>query len=308
MPRSRLIYRRFDLSGVPAAHRARALQIKLEAWQPLASVRFWTGWQQGTAQVWAWAAGESGLQPAAGERPLPEPLAYAPMQKGTRLVRCVEGFEGQFWLDGVLRQSRWWAVEPAAKAWQTFLRSAGLPPADVPHPEQPPASAQPWARAAGSQAAWWVEREMRWVASAAAMLALLIGWQAGGWWNAQRALQHHERQLEQLQQSAATPLAARERALTALTRIEQLHQRFTRRTPLELLDEVTAGLPEGITLHRWQQQQESLVFEIEGQPPPDPETTVRALQHVAGLEQIIVERGRQPNLLELSAVLVPRSP
>lgn len=303
VPRARLLYRAFDLSAVPAAQRARALQIKLDAWRPLDAVRYWSGWQGGMAQVWAWSADDPELQPAAGERVLPEPLTQAPMTEGMRLVHCLEGFEGQHWHDGVLRLARWWPAPPRLVAWHAFLRAAGCMPQPVSEPVRPPETPRPWARRVGAQSAWWAEQETRWVTATAALLALLIGWQLGGWWNAQRVLQQHADQLAALQSSAAAPLADRERALSAVARFETLRKHMDRRSPLELLDEVTAALPQQLALRRWQQQPQSLVFEIEGESAPDPETVVRALQPIAGLEQIIAERGREPNRLELSAVL-----
>jgi len=59
-------------------------------------------------------------------RYLPETLAREPFDHGARLVRGLEGFEGQFWLEGELISSRWWSDLPIQAQWNEFLYSIDI--------------------------------------------------------------------------------------------------------------------------------------------------------------------------------------
>lgn len=54
---------------------------------------------------------------------IPESLVYSPIKDGLRLVKCLEGVEGQCWHRGDLIASRWWGQEPTQSQWQSFVRS-----------------------------------------------------------------------------------------------------------------------------------------------------------------------------------------
>ncbi len=84
------------------------------------------------AGLWTWAALESDAGPASGPAPvsspraIPETLARQPMAHGQRLVQCLEGVEGQVWMDNALMASRWWPAAPQQRQWVAFLRAARL--------------------------------------------------------------------------------------------------------------------------------------------------------------------------------------
>ena len=71
----------------------------------------------------------------------PETLARVGLKDGVRLVRCLEGFEGEAWRDGDLVASRWWPATPSAQEWNFFLRGAKNAPvgpaAAAPAAEEP---------------------------------------------------------------------------------------------------------------------------------------------------------------------------
>ena len=81
------------------------------------------------AGVWSWDGAfefEDGVI-AAGVRVLPETLAREGGDNEARLVRCIDGFEGQVWRNRALFASRWWPRNPTAREWQHFIRAAQAP-------------------------------------------------------------------------------------------------------------------------------------------------------------------------------------
>ncbi len=80
------------------------------------------------AGVWTWDADADGVDDNALLKPsvIPEPLAYEPMEDGARVIRCVEGYEGQIWRARALIASRWWPEAPTEQDWVLFLRHARL--------------------------------------------------------------------------------------------------------------------------------------------------------------------------------------
>ena len=81
------------------------------------------------AGVWSWdGAFELDRGAVANTvRVIPESLARKPFDEGARLVRCIDGFEGQVWREGALTSSRWWPEQPTARDWQNFMRAAQAP-------------------------------------------------------------------------------------------------------------------------------------------------------------------------------------
>jgi len=78
-----------------------------------------------SAGVWSWDSAKtvSDGTDLTKVRVLPETLARKPLDKGARLVRCIDGVEGEIWQDATLLASRWWPKVPALREWQLFLRA-----------------------------------------------------------------------------------------------------------------------------------------------------------------------------------------
>ncbi len=78
------------------------------------------------AGIWSWDGEfeiKSGTK-ASTVRVIPETLAREGYDNGARLVRCIDGYEGQVWRDSALIASRWWPNTPTGRDWQQFLRAA----------------------------------------------------------------------------------------------------------------------------------------------------------------------------------------
>jgi hypothetical protein len=82
------------------------------------------------AGVWTWDTAIGDARSASERRrrggigAMPESIARTGAQHGRRLVRCLEGVEGEVWSNGVLVASRWWPEPPSPQDWALFVRSA----------------------------------------------------------------------------------------------------------------------------------------------------------------------------------------
>ncbi len=126
------VFRRVPLSGrTSAARKAAALKVQQEL-QFSAPRTFVSPDRDGSnhAGVWTWdtSAGDTRSREEralrSGVASLPETIARAGIDRGRRLVRCLEGVEGEVWTNGVMIASRWWPESPSAQEWALFVRSA----------------------------------------------------------------------------------------------------------------------------------------------------------------------------------------
>lgn len=144
IPRSQCVYRCFDLRDIPSGSRRQALQLKISQWSP-----WWTPmvniiWQNSYAQVWCWQANDN---PDKNQANVVE-TRYFPRPEATQLqlLGCGQGYEAQYWQQGILKESHWWPEKPNENAWQNFQRAAGqgvqmeLPAAETQK------LAQPWGK------------------------------------------------------------------------------------------------------------------------------------------------------------------
>lgn len=108
-----------------------ALSLKVEAWSPFDDTGYAVAWSGNVACVFAWdkkqvqsQIREFGYDPIKC-KVIPEAFIRHNISDGLRLVRCVNGVEGQFWKDGILMASRWWQKTPPVNDWYLFSRIAG---------------------------------------------------------------------------------------------------------------------------------------------------------------------------------------
>ena len=78
------------------------------------------------SSIWSWNSNQSVGGESLRCPSLPEPFCRKPMLTGTRLLRALEGFDGEIWINGSLVASRWWPREPDHGKWLEFVRSAGI--------------------------------------------------------------------------------------------------------------------------------------------------------------------------------------
>lgn len=126
------VFRRTALTGRTRAARM-AAALKAEQELQFTAPRSYVAMDKDGASragVWTWDTGAGEARSSAekalraGVGALPETVAREGLDQGVRLVRCLEGVEGEVWADSALVASRWWPEPPSPQEWALFVRSA----------------------------------------------------------------------------------------------------------------------------------------------------------------------------------------
>ncbi|GHE41166.1 hypothetical protein ACFOED_08695 [Vulcaniibacterium thermophilum] len=253
VPRAQCLYRRLDLAALPPRQRAGAARIAARQHEPVEGAPARIAWTGGIAHLWFWTTPDPAVA-RSEEAWTPESLVREPpLVDGVRLLRLVEGVEGQYWREGVLQASQYWPQRPSEEQWRRFVRACGLGPdhaRTVPEPIEA-AWAAPWAE---SRRAWpgSPARLERWAwIGALWILAVVLGWQVAAlarWQDAQRDLQAR---LETMRARSTPLLAARERAETARDELLRLRELQRGVSDYRLMADIVAALPKGSLLTGW---------------------------------------------------------
>ncbi|KAF0811429.1 hypothetical protein IGB42_04128 [Andreprevotia sp. IGB-42] len=129
LPRQRCHFVLVPLRGVPRKHIESAIRLRLQQLGLFEQIGLAYRIVGDAAQVWYWDdALARRLFPGGHALPWPEPLWREPLQTGSRLVHCAEGYE----LEGVnpqgIYRSRWYAQRPGDDERQAFHRDLGITP------------------------------------------------------------------------------------------------------------------------------------------------------------------------------------
>ena len=125
--RSLCLYQCFSLETIPVKERKSALQLKVMQWSPYGDYSTYIIWHEAQAQVWLWKK----ISQQTRQSYTVETAYYpVPEQNEMRILRCMEGFEAQYWQEGTLLNSHWWATEPDINVWLKFQRAAGQQPTE----------------------------------------------------------------------------------------------------------------------------------------------------------------------------------
>ena len=244
--------------------------LKAREWAPYDEVGFHLHLTEDGVRIWAWDGARVGeaINASGINRRwvtiLPETALQEPPGEGLHLIECVEGYEAQFWADGELQASRWWADTPSREQWMEFQRAAGIPPvADVSPREIPRSRRRPWTNS-GEGVGFGVERRSRELALAAAALLLAgYGYFGGFLASDTAALAELDGRLQQAERRSAPAVADRERAFANLEFLEN-HGKLNPFPPqFALFARVAEKLPpNGARLTAWSYQQGELQFTI----------------------------------------------
>ncbi|MDN3920968.1 hypothetical protein [Roseateles violae] len=254
LARGLLRYRCVNLAGVPPADRAGALQAQLAAWQPFPDSVFLVDLLGDQAQVFALERGALELDERIASELWPESLLHEPASDGLHLVECLEGCEGQAWLNGVLLASRWWAQKPALDEWVAFGRQSRMGVSRRDAEVLPELERLAWFKPLRpvlradqlGYAALGNERLLMGV-TVLSLLAFTT-WAARDAWDSRQESIAARQALEAVKQDAAPLLAARDKALAAADQSAVLIKQLTAPFPLEVIDHLAKLLPKGITV------------------------------------------------------------
>lgn len=289
VPRAQCQYRRMDFAGLAQRQRPAAARIAAQRMDPRPGAALHVAWTGPVAHVWSWAGSAPGIAPGQAGW-VPESLLRAPPPgDGVRILRQVDGFEGQHWRDGRLQASQWWQALPSADAWHRFVRAAGLGldaiGTHVPAPVDAGWS-DPWADPAHGLPVSPALLE-RWAWSAAlAFLACALGWQLFArveWGIAQSRL---DARMDALRSRAAPLLAARERADTARDALQALLDLQQGEDDYQLMAQVIAPLPADARFLTWTRDAAKLQVSVDS-ADVDPRHFVAAYEGVPRLSSVV---------------------
>lgn len=263
VPRAQCHYRRIDLPNLSARKRQAAARIAARRYQPAAGALSHIAWTGSVAHLWTWTAPPEDLAASEDLAWLPETLLRAPpADDGARLLRMVEGFEGQLWRDGQLQASQWWPQPPGEDGWRRFLRGCGLPAGDARSPEPEPGQFEPlpWAETPwgdtqrGLPASPAALERLAW-AGAFGLLAIVLGWQLAGTLTWSVARTQLDTRTETLRARAAPLLDARERADAARQALLSYHALAQQGiSDYALMAQIVSPLPDDIRFGGWRRE------------------------------------------------------
>jgi hypothetical protein len=286
-----------------AAAQGRAvLRNLLLAWSPFDSTEYRVVVRGNTAWAWAWdREGVSLMLPAesASADIQPETLYTAPAGNDLpRLVRCLEGAEGQVWKGNDLWSSRWWPQTPTADEWHQWCRSQananaganGVADADVmPGLQEPAWLSVPWAEGLSVEQLLSSGSRLESAALGAALVALvgLSAVEMRQVWAAHT--EHQERLIERdrLAATAAPVRLARDRALALSSEAEVLSKQLLALQPLEVLMHLSERLPaRGVILKEFELNDQRLRIALDAAPDVARTAIVKDLQASGWLQQV----------------------
>ncbi|TDK29979.1 hypothetical protein [Luteimonas terrae] len=281
------------MAAIPARQRENAARLALSAQLPSPRALTCIAWKGTVGHAWIWIDPPAAIE--IGDRTwIPESLlAPVPQTDGVRFLALSSGMEGQVWRAGQLTASQWWPALPDDAARGRFLRASGFDQQlDVPPVGPFEWRVEPWAELRRSWLPGTVDAQERlaWV-GAAALIALVAGWQLTSLVRWQNASATVARQLEVARADVAPVLAARERAELASEEAARLMELQSGVSDYEMMSQITAALPEGVELVSWRREPERIVTTVRN-GPADPR----------GFVSVFV--GRSP-LDDVSATPVP---
>lgn len=295
---------RFDLSQLPSARRADALAIKLESARPYPDANAWIGWQGGVAQVWFWSPAQLPSADYTRGIIIPETTLHPPGE-GLRLVRCLEGVEGQYWQQGQLLRSRWWPSIPNEHAWANFCRALGQLPGPMPEPVQLPWLNRPWARNMSLSASRLLRREKELVTATGALLSLALGWQLAGLVGTASAESEQQQRLNAIRQEAGPELEARNRAMNDLDTIRFYTTLGGSVSQQRLMADVADAMPQKAQLVEWRYiRGEPLRFTLRIAGEVDNVAMIRRFEALDRLQEVSAQRGSRGTDFDVTARIV----
>ena len=268
--RSLCRFRLFRLANVGQSNLKDVAALKAREWAPYPDLGVHAHLTANAARIWVWdgAAVKDAMQ-AMELTPgrvavLPETTLRARAADGLHLVECLEGVEGQYWAQGELEASRWWAETPSPEQWLEFQRAAGIVVealSEVPPLEQPIWRGRPWTSTGTGLG---LERRGREAAIAGAgVLLAAYGYLGGSLAHDARALSDIEGRLAGAERRSAPAVTDRERALGNLVFLDDFSKLDPYPSQLTLLARVAEKLPSnGAQIAAWSYQRGELQFTV----------------------------------------------
>lgn len=298
-----------DLSHLPAGKRADALKYQILSSSPWPNPEYQVAWYQGYAQLWLWPhlveeQGSSKALASHAETVFWQP----PSSDGLFLYGCATGFDLQYWQQGRLQASQWFASEPEFARQQWFARSQGLSLGDSLKAQTPQQLPQPWPSVRINPVQGLAKQPggvLRWGAFAFLLIASLQ-LTALAQWSWQSASYQNQRQ--QLEQELGNVLQQRTSAREALVRYQQLEPLLESINPLHIQQLVTERLAPVAEFEVINWSRQDLTAELTIETISDSTLPMVNALRGSGIRDVQAQPGTRPNQYRLTMQLEPQLP
>jgi len=318
LSRAHCRYRVFSLiDDRSPARRLAALDLAIAQWSPYQDTGRLVQAAQGRAGVWIWDnAAVTDAIIAAGKRPqrmnvLPEAALQPRGDEGLRLIAGLDGYEGQWWQEGLLLGSRWWREPPSVHEWLQFRRACGVPPDEtIDRSESIETLSElttPWI----TSAAWWrrvgpPDLTRAYQALGAAFL-ILTGIFLGESASDRATLTDIRRLVAEASTTAEERGADRAAARSGVEAIRNLAALDPFPGQLELFEIASKVVPpNGARITDWTYRSGELEFTLTSPTPLDAVATVKAFDSRGGFRDVTLTRSDGDRSLRVKLKVLPR--
>ncbi|MDX2143304.1 MAG: hypothetical protein SFV19_08110 [Rhodospirillaceae bacterium] len=283
--------------GVPEGKRRSALELQAGKVFAFTEPAISPIWRRHEASVYAWdrARMAEALEAAglpANTQVVPETLMRERGTDGFRLVRMLEGFEGQYWVDGFPRVTRWWSKLPTALEWSTFGRSTGAgysleapppPVVDVPLIERP------WTESDFSLNDWKAMLRTRRAAEIAAVIVVcpfvFLGAQIAAVSIAKSSIDQELESLKSANQKVRQERAEAMENLDAIWDLARLDEYPTQASALQSAVEMLQATGD-LKIMSWNYDRGALEIILQGEGSPDPTAFIKLFERASMFENV----------------------
>lgn len=295
------------MANIPKAQRRQAVLLQIRQWSSFSRTDWLAVFDDNAASVWIWDKDkvDQAVETAKLNRRrvtvLPEVLLYGEMDEGRRLVKTMDGVEGQIWQGGTLTHSRWWPELPDLAGWNAFLRDGGQSAADaVPAPFAMEYLDSPWGRTEAllDDFGWRYENAL--VMAGFSLLAATSCWFLVKSIQISGKIDEEKKRFTLLEQRARPIQNARQQAIELRERIGFLRELDPYPPQIVLQAEIGKRLPkDGTFIKEWDFRGGKLKIMLVSPNKLQASAFVKAYQEAGWFKGVQAPSGSDPNLLAL---------
>lgn len=304
---SQYTYRHFSLIGVPTGDWLGALNLAISQWSPYTFTGRYVVFGTTGAMVWIWdqqkVATAIAEQQLLIESPVvPEPLFYAPLADGVRLLQMQGGLDAQIWGSGELLESI--SLQSLPSERQIKILQANFSAVDMGNLREPavlPFVEDVWGKNRAVKEIKIPKQVWLGIVGAGALYFVALTWQLLNLGTIFFSIQEVKAEVAEYREQIGEVINARESAFKDIERINYLSKYLNQIPQIEVLAGVLNKIPRnGTILERWQYQEGDLAFIVKGSSF-DPRYYVQALESLPYLSDVSAQTGTTKERLSIKA-------